>query len=157
MKTADLFDDHADRIQVCETQFTIYGQRLFCSGQIETIKCYEDNALVKKTLATPSKGKVLVVDGASGIRTALMGDMIAESAVQNGWVGVIILGAIRDSEDINKLPLHVKALGTCPRKSSKAGVGIVGELLNFGSADFLSGHWIYSDSDGIVISESKLL
>ena len=77
-------------------------------------------------------------DDASGIRTALMGDMIAESAVQNGWVGVIILGAIRDSEDINKLPLHMKALGTCPRKSSKVGVGIVGEplKLRFGGFPF---------------------
>ena len=52
-----------------------------------------------------------------------MGDMIAASAVANGWAGVVINGAVRDREVLADLPLGVKALGSNPRKSAKEGAG----------------------------------
>lgn len=151
VSTADLYDEREERIQSLPIQFRSFGARAAFDGPIRTIRCYEDNALVKATLATPGDGAVLVVDGGGSLQTALMGDMIAESAVANGWAGVVIHGAIRDGVAINGLALGVKALGTNPRKSAKTGAGEVDVALEFGGVTFRPGVHLYSDEDGILV------
>ncbi|MEZ0073516.1 ribonuclease E activity regulator RraA [Planotetraspora sp. GP83] len=155
--TADLFDAHGDALSSCVTQFRSYGSRTRFSGQIATVRCLEDNALVKQVLATPGQGRVLVVDGGGSLRTALMGDLIAASAVKNGWSGVIINGAVRDTVALAALDLGVKALGSNPRKSAKHGLGEVGVPVSFGGVTFTPGEWLYSDEDGVVVSAQSLL
>ncbi|KDA04921.1 ribonuclease [Microbacterium sp. CH12i] len=149
--TADLYDEFEEGIQSLPVQFRSFGRRAAFDGPIRTIRCFEDNALVKATLATPGEDAVLVVDGGGSLQTALMGDLIAESAVANGWAGVVIHGAIRDSVAINGLDLGVKALGTNPRKSSKLGTGEVDVELEFGGVVFRVGAHLYSDEDGILV------
>ena len=119
----DIYDNFEDDVQSCDTQFTNYGGRREFCGEIVTISCFQDNGLVKKTLNSPGEGKVLVVDGHGSLHTALMGDMIAEAGVENGWAGVIINGPIRDSAEVAKMDFGCKALGTNPRKSAKDGAG----------------------------------
>ncbi len=148
---ADLVDEHGDRLRVCDTQFRQFGGHRKFSGPIRTVSCHEDNGLVKKLLNTPGKGNVLVVDGGGSLHSALTGDMIAKSAMDNGWAGVIVNGAVRDSAELAGLPLGVKALGTNPRKSSKAGVGAVDVPVGFGGVTFTPGDTLYSDDDGVVI------
>src|SRR5699024_1285673 len=121
--TADLIDEHGDTLRSCATQFRGYGGRAFFAGPIRTVKCHEDNGLVKQVLNTPGEGAVLVVDGGGSLRSALMGDMIAEAAVTNGWSGVVINGAVRDTAALGELDLGVKALGSNPRKSLKDAAG----------------------------------
>ncbi|MDQ1596148.1 MAG: regulator of ribonuclease, partial [Arthrobacter pascens] len=123
ISTADLYDERGEELASIALQFQSLGGHSHFSGPVRTIRCFEDNALVKATLGSPGNGAVLVVDGNGSLRTALMGDMIAASAVANGWAGVVIHGAIRDREAIAELPLGVKALGSNPRKSAKAGAG----------------------------------
>ena len=106
---------------------------------------------MKTTLAAPSVGEVLVVDGGGSLRTALMGDMIASSALKNGWAGVIVYGAIRDSAQIQAMDFHVKSLGTNPRKSAKRGDGECDAPIEFGGIRFVPGEYLYSDEDGIVV------
>ena len=149
--TADLYDEFGDDLQSVSTQFRSFGGRSAFDGPIRTIRCFEDNALVKSTLATPGDGAVLVIDGNGSLNTALMGDMIAESAVANGWAGVVIHGAIRDSVAINALDLGVKALGTNPRKSAKLGAGEIDIDLEFAGVTFRVGKRLYSDEDGILV------
>lgn len=149
--TADLYDEFGDDLQSVSLQLRLFGGRSAFDGPIRTIRCFEDNALVKSTLATPGEGAVLVVDGNGSLETALMGDMIAASAVANGWAGVVISGGIRDSVAINALDLGVKALGTNPRKSAKAGAGEVDIDLEFGGVGFRVGAHLYSDEDGILV------
>ncbi|MFK0251778.1 ribonuclease E activity regulator RraA [Amycolatopsis azurea] len=149
--TADLVDEHGDRLRVCDTQFRQFGGHRKFSGPIRTVSCHEDNGLVKKLLNTPGEGCVLVVDGGGSLHSALTGDMIAKSAVDNGWAGVVVHGAVRDSAELAGLPLGVKALGTNPRKSSKAGVGAVDVPVGFGGVTFTPGDTLYSDDDGVVI------
>jgi regulator of ribonuclease activity A len=132
-------------------QFRSFGGRAAFDGPIRTVRCFEDNALVKSTLATPGEGAVLVIDGSGSLNTALMGDMIAESAVANGWAGVVIHGAIRDSVAIGGLDLGVKALGTNPRKSAKLGAGELEVDLEFGGVEFRVGKRLYADEDGILV------
>lgn len=150
--TADLYDELEDDLQSCSTQFTQYGGVARFSGRISTICCFRDNAIVKETLNSPGAGRVLVVDGGGNVESALMGDMIAEAAVKNGWAGIIINGAIRDAVAISKLPLGVKALGTNPRKSAKAGVGTKNEPITFGGVEFRNDDLLWSDEDGIVVT-----
>lgn len=157
MKTADLIDDYQDELDSCEIQFQNLGGKMAFYGPCRTIRCERDNGLVKKTLNSPGDGAVLIVDGGGSLYSALMGDMIAAAAVKNGWAGVIIHGVIRDREAIGHLDLGVKALGSNPRKSSKAGEGEVDCSLSFGGANFSPKHWVYADEDGIVVAQRALL
>src|SRR5687768_1860943 len=151
VNTADLYDERGEELNSISLQFQSLGGRSHFSGRVRTIRCFEDNALVKSTLATPGNGAVLVVDGNGSLRTALMGDMIAASAVQNGWAGVVINGAIRDREAIAELPLGVKALGSNPRKSAKAGAGETDVDLLIDGVTIRSGATIWCDPDGILV------
>ena len=161
--TCDILDDHAeDDIQVMSPyldgkSFKSYGARKSFSGQVVTVKCFEDNSRVKELLATDGTGKVLVVDGGASMRCALMGDLIAESAVKNNWNGVVIYGCVRDVDAIAELNLGVHALAAIPQKSNRKGVGEVDIELNFGGVQFNSGNYIYADNNGILLSKEKLV
>jgi len=149
--TADLYDELEEGIQSLSLQLRSFGLRSAFDGPIRTVRCREDNALVKAVLASPGAGSVLVVDGGGSLETALMGDLIAASAVANGWAGVVINGAIRDSVAIDGLDLGVKALGTNPRKSAKLGTGELDVPLVIGGVVFRPGAHLYSDEDGILV------
>ncbi|RCV50864.1 ribonuclease E activity regulator RraA [Marinitenerispora sediminis] len=154
--TADLVDAHGDALTSCETQFRQYGGRRRFHGRVATVRCHEDNALVKEVLSGPGAGRVLVVDGGGSLRTALVGDVIAGAAAGNGWAGVVVYGAVRDVAALGGLDLGVKALGSNPRKSSKTGAGVRDVPVVFGNAVFTPGAWLYSDDDGIVLGDRPL-
>ena len=161
--TCDLLDDNPEKaIQTLIPSmdgrfFQSYGARKTFAGQIVTVKCYEDNSRVKELLATDGTGKVLVVDGGASMRCALMGDMIAESAVKNHWNGVVIYGCVRDVDAIAELDLGVHALASIPQKSNRKGIGEVDVSLYFGSVTFNSGDYLYADNNGIVVAKEKLV
>jgi regulator of ribonuclease activity A len=153
--TADLVD--ADEgLQSCDLQFRSFGRPTRFSGAISTVRCRHDNALVKGVLSQPGSGRVLVIDGDGSMHCALVGDVIAGIAVANGWSGIVVRGAIRDSAAMAMLDIGIKALGTNPRKSAKAGVGEVDLPVEFGGALFTPGHYLYADEDGIVVSARAL-
>ena len=153
--TCDLCDQHkADRsgaFRVLPPVFQSYGARQRFAGAVVTVKCFEDNTVVKAALESPGEGRVLVVDGGGSLRRALMGDNVATIAVKSGWEGVVVFGAIRDSAAIVKLDLGVKALGTMPRSPRKAGVGDVDVPVSFGGVEFFPGARLCSDEDGLVV------
>ncbi|MFJ4286878.1 ribonuclease E activity regulator RraA [Paenarthrobacter nicotinovorans] len=149
--TADLYDEFGDQVESVSIQFLSLGARSRFSGPARTIRCFEDNALVKSILSEPGNGAILVVDGGGSLSTALMGDIIAQSAVSNGWNGVIINGAIRDREAMSQLDLGVKALGSNPRKSTKTGSGDVDVTLVLDGVAIGPGAMIYCDLDGILV------
>jgi regulator of ribonuclease activity A len=118
---------------------------------VATVRCFQDNALLKSILGTPGQGRVLVIDGGGSVHTALTGDLIAQLAVDHGWAGLVINGAVRDSVALGALPLGIKALGTNPRKSSKTGAGEHEVDLEFGGAIFRPGDHVWCDDDGVVV------
>jgi regulator of ribonuclease activity A len=152
--TADLYDDHGDDLQSCTTQFRNLGGRPAFEGAITTVKVFEDNVIVKDTLAENGAGRVLVVDGAGSLSAALMGDKMADLAADNGWEGVVINAAVRDVDALSRVDLGIKALGSNPRKSTKNGIGQRDVVVMFGGATFSPGQHLYSDSDGILVTRS---
>lgn len=159
--TCDLLDDHP-QTQVCSPaidgkSFRNFGGRKAFGGEVVTVKCFEDNSRVKELLATAGEGRVLVVDGGASMRCALLGDMIAEGAVQHGWAGVIVYGCVRDVDALAALDLGVQALACIPQKSNRKGAGEVGLTLNFGGLTIKSGMYVYADNNGILVSEQKLI
>lgn len=153
---ADLFDDHGDISHTCSTQFLDYGADRQFSGPIRTVHCYRDNQLFRALLDGPGNGAVVVVDGGGSLESALMGDLIAAKGLKNGWAGVVILGAIRDSVAIGRMDFGVKALGVNAAKSSKDGTGEVDGSIEFGGVHFEPGRWIYCDEDGILVAPREL-
>lgn len=149
--TSDLYDEYQERLQSCDLQLRQYGGRRVFGGAIATVRCYQDNALVKEMLHTPGQGRVLVVDGGGSLHTALLGDLIAGSAVANEWAGVVVNGAVRDVVALAELDLGVKALGSNPRKSAKTGAGDRDVAVSFGGAIFTPGARVVCDDDGIVV------
>ncbi|MFG1943857.1 ribonuclease E activity regulator RraA [Nonomuraea sp. NPDC048826] len=150
--TADLFDERGDELDSCDLQLRQYGGRRAFHGRISTVRCHQDNALVKAALAEPGEGRVLVVDGGGSVHTALMGDVIAGSAVACGWAGVVVNGAVRDVAALRELDLGVKALGSNPRKSAKDGAGERDVPVSFGGVTFHPGAELWSDDDGILVT-----
>jgi len=155
-RTADLVDAHGAELASCDTQFRQFGGLDRFSGRVSTVRCHQDNALLRKLLGEPGDGQVLVVDGGGSLHTALLGDVIAGLAKDNGWAGVVVNGAVRDVAELRSVPIGIKALGSNPRKSSKTGAGHTGVPVAFGGVTFTPGAYLYSDEDGIVVSERPL-
>jgi regulator of ribonuclease activity A len=155
--TTDLCDNHPDKVRVAEPlTFKDYGGAKLFHGQIETVKCFEDNSLVRKALEQNGEGKVLVVDGGGSMRCALLGDMLGELGVKNKWNGIVIYGCIRDSAAMASLQLGVKALATIPLKSNKRNEGQQNIPVRFAGVDFVPGEFLYADEDGIIVSKEAL-
>jgi len=155
---ADLCDEYADKIEVLvPIGFKHYGAIKQFWGQIQTVKCHEDNSLVKRMLEQDGSGKVLVVDGGGSMRCALMGDNVAALAIKNSWSGAIIYGCIRDSAIIAGMELGLMALGTHPRKSIKRNEGQLNTTVCFAGAKIIPGQYIYVDEDGIITSPENIV
>jgi regulator of ribonuclease activity A len=154
--TTDLCDEFGEELQVCQSVFRDFGgRRRFC-GPIATIKCFEDNSLVRDLVAEPGNGRVLVVDAGGSMRRAVLGDLLAKKAVDNGWNGFVIFGCIRDSVAIGSMAVGVKALGTNPLKTDKRGEGQRDVTIRFADATFAPAAWVYADEDGILVASRQL-
>jgi regulator of ribonuclease activity A len=155
--TADLCDAFPAHIEVVEPLFRDWGGTCSFAGPIETVRVFEDNALVRQALEMEGRGRVLVVDGGGSVRTALVGGRLAGLAHENGWSGLVVHGCVRDSVELAAIAIGVKALHTSPRKSDKAGAGERGQPVAFGGVTFTPGHWLYADPDGIVVADRELV
>lgn len=154
--TPDLCDAYPDSVRVLEPMVHNFGGRDSFGGEIVTIKCFEDNSRVKEVAGMAGHGRVMVVDGGASLRRALLGDMIAENAVKNGWEGFIIYGCIRDVDAIAELDLGVQALGAIPLKTDKRGIGDYNVPVTFGGVTFNPGEFVYADNNGVVVSSQAL-
>jgi regulator of ribonuclease activity A len=156
-QTADLCDGHGATVRVAQPILKSYGGRARFCGVIATMQVFEDNVVIKERLATPGAGRVLVVDGAGSLNCALVGDVLAGLAVENGWTGIIVNGCIRDCAAIGRLAVGVLALATSPRRCEKRGGGTSDVALTFAGVTFTPGEYLYADEDGIVVSAGPLL
>jgi regulator of ribonuclease activity A len=161
ISTADICDAYEEEIAtgkvgILDAIFSNYGGLDSFYGEAVTIKCFEDNSIVKQLVGTPGNGRVIVMDGGGSLRRAILGDMLAEKAAVNGWAGLVINGCIRDCDEIAATQLGVKALNTHPMKTDKRGLGDLNVDVTFAGQTISNGDWVYSDNNGILVSDSEL-
>jgi regulator of ribonuclease activity A len=155
--TADLCDEFGPEVRVAEPLFRDWGGSIAFAGPVETLRVFEDNALVRQVLDSPGRGRVLVVDGGGSLRSALVGGKLAALAQRNGWTGLVVNGCIRDVDEIRGVAIGVKALHPVPRKSGKTGEGDQGVPVTFAGVTFTRGCHLYADRDGLVLADRDLL
>jgi regulator of ribonuclease activity A len=160
--TADLCDAHADQLDSGALRVLppILPLRLGAArgivGPIATLKVFEDNALVRRTLESPGLGRVLLVDGGGSTRRALVGGKLGELAQTNGWAGVVVNGAVRDCDELDACTVIFRAIASCPRPTVKVGEGKVDVAVEIGGLLIQPGMWLYEDRDGILIANAQL-
>lgn len=156
ISTPDLCDQFPEAAKWLGLDWRRYGGRPSFSGEISTVRCFEDNSRVADAVQETGNNRVLLVDGGGSLQRALLGDRLAEAALSNGWSGIVVCGAIRDVEVIREMPLGVFALRTCPLKTEKKGLGERDVVLDMGGVTIAPGMWLYADANGVIVSEQKL-
>lgn len=159
--TPDLCDAYEEeiaqgKVRILDALFTNYGANHRFYGRAVTIKCFEDNSTLKKLLNELGEGQVIVMDGGGSMRRAILGDMLALKASNNGWSGLVINGCIRDCDQVSKTQIGVKALNTHPMKTDKRGIGDLNVSVSFAGQTIHPGEWVYSDNNGILVSDLEL-
>lgn len=153
--TCDLCDAHkgdtSGHFRVLPPLFRDFGGRLKFSGPVSTVRCFEDNSLVKAAVDSPGQGRVLVVDGGGSLRRALLGGNLGASAERNGWAGVVIDGCVRDINELQPLQLGIRALALCPMPPDKRNEGERDVPVRVQGLWVRPGDWLYADADGIVV------
>ncbi len=152
----EICDLYASQVKVLELRLSNFGAKQTFYGQIVTLKAFEDNSKVREQVALDGRGKVLVVDSGGSMRHAMLGDMLAEKAAQNGWSGIVINGCIRDVNAMQGIALGVKALGAHPLKTDKRGLGDINVPICFGGVTFTPGEYLYADNNGVLVTEQPV-
>lgn len=154
--TSDLCDHFADVVDVLEPMFINFGGRSSFSGRVKTVKCFENNELIRDILSTDGTDSVLLVDGGGSTRRALIDIELAEIALENNWQGIIVYGAIRHVDELEELDLGVQAIASIPVAADSEGTGEDGIGVNFAGVSFFDDDFIYADSTGILLSAEEL-
>lgn len=154
--TADICDEHGDAVRVLEPRFHHLGATDRFCGPAATVLALEDNSLVREALGEAGEGRILVVDGGGSLRCALVGDRLATLAVANGWTGIVVWGAVRDTAVLKTLDIGVAALATHPRRSVKRDTGERGVPVRIAGVTIAPGDWLYADGDGIVVTGKRV-
>lgn len=153
--TCDLCDAHKNSsdgsFRVLPPVFRDYGKRSKFAGPVTTVKCFEDNSLVKAALDTPGQGRVLVVDGGASLRRALVGGNLGAAGAKNGWAGIVVDGCVRDSAELAACDLGIRALGLMPLPTEKRNEGQRDVAVQVQGVWVRPGDWLYADEDGIVV------
>lgn len=159
-QTCDLCDAHkqddSGAFRVLPPVFQHFGGSPRFAGVVVTVKCWEDNSLVKQALDAVGEGRVLVVDGGGSLRKALVGGNLAAAAARNGWAGVLVYGCVRDAAELRAAAVGVVALGLMPMPTEKRGEGQANVVVDIAGVKVQPGDWLYADEDGVVLSRAAL-
>jgi regulator of ribonuclease activity A len=158
--TCDLCDAHENDpvpiLQPLAPVFLDLGGVTRFSGPVATVRCFEDNTRIREAVDSPGEGRVLVVDGGASVRRALVGGNLAAAAARNGWVGIVVDGAVRDLHELRAAAVGIRALALMPQRSMKRGEGQRDVPIVVQGLPVRPGQWLYADEDGIVVSVRPL-
>ena len=154
MSTPDISDKFPEL--PCLVGFNSYGARSVFEGEVVTVVCPDDNSLAKELISQKGDGKILFIEGNASKAVALLGDNLAQQALDNNWSGIVVNGMVRDVEILKTIPLAIYARGSCPRKSNKNNAGNINVNICIDGVDIKPTFWAYGDENGILISPAKL-
>ncbi|KAE9542133.1 ribonuclease E activity regulator RraA [Ursidibacter maritimus] len=154
--TSQLCDIYSDQVDVVEPIFSSFGGNSTFHGKITTVKCFESNGLIAEVLEEDGQGRVLLIDGGGAVRRALIDAELAQLAVDNGWEGIIVNGAVRQIDVLESLDIGIQALAPIPVGAEDTSVGEIDTPVNFGGVTFLPEDYVYADLTGIILSPELL-
>jgi 4-hydroxy-4-methyl-2-oxoglutarate aldolase len=114
-----------------------------------------DNLMIHAAMTLAKPGDVLVIDGKGDQTCALMGTIMMYQCKEIGIAGVVIDGAVRDSEEIREMGFPVFAVGTNPNGPTKLVPGRINWPVSVGGIAINPGDLIVGDADGIVVVERE--
>lgn len=154
--TSALCDIYLDQVDVVEPMFSNFGGSASFAGQLTTIKCFEDNGLIREVLEQDGLGRVLLIDGGGSLRRALIDAELAALAEENEWEGIVVYGCVREVDELEEMSIGIQALASIPVGASNQGIGEVDVPVNFGGVTFLPEDYLYADNTGIILSPEPL-
>ncbi|MEZ8968038.1 ribonuclease E activity regulator RraA [Vibrio breoganii] len=154
--TSALCDVYLDQVDVVEPMFSNFGGSASFAGQVTTIKCFEDNGLIRSVLEQDGQGRVLLIDGGGSLRRALIDAEIASLAEENEWEGLVVYGSVREVDELEDMSIGIQALASIPVGASQTDVGELDVPVNFGGVSFLPEDYLYADNTGIILSQEPL-
>jgi regulator of ribonuclease activity A len=154
MSTPDISDKFPEL--PCLIGLNSYGAKSVFEGEVVTVVCPNDNSLAKELISQKGNGKILFIDGNASKAVALLGDNLAQQALDNNWSGIVVNGMVRDVEILRSIPLAIYARGSCPKKSNKNDAGNINVDVCIDGVDIKPSFWAYGDENGILISPAKL-
>ncbi|MCG6231359.1 ribonuclease E activity regulator RraA [Vibrio furnissii] len=154
--TSALCDIYLDQVDVVEPMFSNFGGCASSAGQVTTIKCFEDNGLLRETLEQDGLGRVLLIDGGGSLRRALVDAELAAIAEENEWEGIVVYGCVREVDELEDMSIGIQALASIPVGAPAQGIGEVDVPVNFGGVTFLPEDYLYADNTGIILSQEPL-
>ncbi|GAB7218661.1 ribonuclease E activity regulator RraA [Vibrio comitans] len=154
--TSALCDVYLDQVDVVEPMFSNFGGSASFAGQVTTIKCFEDNGLIRSVLEQDGQGRVLLIDGGGSLRRALIDAEIASLAEENEWEGLVVYGSVREVDELEDMSIGIQALASIPVGASQTDIGELDVPVNFGGVSFLPEDYLYADNTGIILSQEPL-
>lgn len=145
-------------ISDCMARLTAAGPRLrplhksgALAGPALTVKCRPgDNLMIHKALTLAAPGDVIVVDAGGDLSNALFGEIMMATAVRIGVAGIVLNGAVRDSEEIGRGHFPLYAAGVTHRGPYKDGPGEINVPIAIDGMVIHPGDLIVGDADGLL-------
>ncbi|OAJ93709.1 ribonuclease E activity regulator RraA [Vibrio bivalvicida] len=154
--TSALCDIYLEQVDVVEPMFSNFGGCASFAGQITTVKCYEDNGLIREILEQDGLGRVLLVDGGGSLRRALIDAELSSLAEENEWEGIVVYGCVREVDELEDMSIGIQAIAAIPVGAAPQGIGEVDVPVNFGGVTFLPEDYLYADNTGVILSQEPL-
>jgi len=154
--TSALCDIYLEQVDVVEPMFSNFGGSASFAGQITTVKCFEDNGLIRDILEQDGLGRVLLVDGGGSLRRALIDAELAALAEENEWEGIVVYGCVREVDELEDMSIGIQALASIPVGATSQSIGEVDVPVNFGGVTFLPEDYLYADNTGVILSQEPL-
>ncbi|MCG3729604.1 ribonuclease E activity regulator RraA [Vibrio cincinnatiensis] len=154
--TSALCDIYLDQVDVVEPMFSNFGGCASFAGQVTTIKCFEDNGLIREVLEQDGVGRILLIDGGGSLRRALIDAELAAIAEENEWEGIVVYGSVREVDELEEMSIGIQALASIPVGATSLGIGEVDVAVNFAGVTFLPEDYLYADNTGIILSPEPL-
>lgn len=154
--TSALCDIYLEQVDVLEPMFSNFGGRASFAGQVTTIKCFEDNGLIREVLEQDGVGRVLLIDGGGSLRRALIDAELAAIAEENEWEGIVVYGCVREVDELEEMSVGIQALASIPVGAVSLGIGEIDVAVNFGGVTFLPEDYLYADNTGVILSPEPL-
>ncbi|MDV7105469.1 ribonuclease E activity regulator RraA [Vibrio sp. TH_r3] len=154
--TSALCDIYSEQVDVVEPMFSNFGGSASFAGQLTTVKCFEDNGIIRSILEENGEGRVLLIDGGGSLRRALIDAEIAALAEDNNWEGIVVYGCVREVDELEDMSIGIQALASIPVGAANQNIGEIDVPVNFGGVTFLPEDYLYADNTGILISQEAL-